>query len=196
MMQLCFATNNNHKIEEVAALLGGHFNLLGLHDIGCNVELAEDFFTLEENSRQKAEFVFNNFNVACLADDTGLEVEALNGEPGVFSASYAGPQRNSQDNTELLLVKLAKFQNRKAQFRTVITYFETKNLVTQFEGIVKGEILHQPKGTEGFGYDPVFRPEGFSKTLAEMTLLEKNQISHRGTAIQKLVKFLSQKQFH
>lgn len=193
MKQICFATNNQHKIEEVAALLGGHFALVSLQDIGCHEELAEDFFTLEDNSRQKAEFVFKNFNVSCFADDTGLEVEALNGEPGVFSARYAGPQRNSEDNMNLLLQKLAHHPNRHARFRTVITLLEGDGTVKQFEGIVAGEILSAKRGTKGFGYDPIFQPDGFSKTLAEMTLEEKNKISHRARAMSKLVEYLQAK---
>ena len=190
MQKLCFATNNQHKVNEVAALLGGHFSLLGLSDIGFDGELAEDFLTLEDNSRQKAEFVFKNFGVACFADDTGLEVEALNNEPGVFSARYAGPQRNSDDNMNLLLQKLANQSNRKAQFRTVITLFESETSVKQFEGIVKGKIITERRGSEGFGYDPIFLPEGSNKTLAEMAMEEKNAISHRARAMNKLVEYL------
>jgi XTP/dITP diphosphohydrolase len=193
MSPLCFATNNKHKIEEVATLLGGHFQLQSLTDIGCQEELAEDFFTLEGNSRQKAEFVFKNFNVSCFADDTGLEVEALNGEPGVFSARYAGVQRNSDDNMNLLLQKLTDHPNRNARFRTVITLFEKDGAVKQFEGIVTGKIVFQKRGAGGFGYDPIFQPDGFSKTLAEMTMEEKNKISHRARAMNKLVDYLRSK---
>ena len=190
-MKLCFATNNQHKIEEVAALLGSHFQLLSLSDIGCHAELAEDFLTLEANSKQKAEFVFKNFNVPCFADDSGLEVEALNGEPGVFSARYAGPQRNSEDNMNFLLQKLKTFANKKAQFRAVITLFERDGLIKQFEGILSGKIVDQKRGSLGFGYDPIFVPDGFSKTLAEMTLEEKNKISHRARAMASLVEHLN-----
>ena len=190
MQKFCFATNNQHKIEEVAALLGGHFTLVSLSDIGFDGELAEDFFTLEDNSRQKAEFVFQNFGVACFADDTGLEVEALGGEPGVFSARYAGPQRNSHDNMTLLLQKLADQPNRNARFRTVITLFESQASLKQFEGIVEGKIIKEQRGTGGFGYDPVFLPDGFTKTLAEMAMEEKNLISHRARAMNKLVAYL------
>jgi XTP/dITP diphosphohydrolase len=190
MKKLCFATNNKHKIDEVAALLGGHFTLLSLRDIGCDGELAEDFFTLEANSRQKAEFVFQNFQVPCFADDTGLEVEALHGEPGVFSARYAGPQRNSHDNMNLLLQKLADQPNRNARFRTVITLFESDSSIKQFEGIVEGKIINKQRGAGGFGYDPIFLPHGFTKTLAEMAMEEKNLISHRARAMNKLVAYL------
>jgi XTP/dITP diphosphohydrolase len=192
-MKLCFATNNQHKLDEVAALLGGHFVLLSLQDVGCQEELAEDFFTLEDNSRQKAEFVFKNFQVPCFADDTGLEVDALLGEPGVFSARYAGPQRNSDDNMNLLLQKLVDQSNRTARFRTVITLFESDGAVNRFEGIVDGKILTEKRGTEGFGYDPIFQPNGFSKTLAELTMEEKNKISHRARAMSKLVEYLQAK---
>lgn len=188
--KLCFATNNQHKIDEVAALLGGHFTLASLNDIGFDGELAEDFFTLEDNSRQKAEFVFQNFGVVCFADDTGLEVEALDGEPGVFSARYAGPQRNSDDNMNLLLQKLRDQPNRNARFRTVITLFESNASVKQFEGIVEGKIIKEQRGIGGFGYDPIFLPDGFTKTLAEMAMEEKNLISHRARAMNKLVEYL------
>jgi XTP/dITP diphosphohydrolase len=190
MQSFCFATNNQHKINEVATLLGGHFSLLSLRDVGFTGELAEDFFTLEDNSKQKAEFIFKNFHVKSFADDTGLEVEALNGEPGVFSARYAGPQRNSDDNINLLLKKIIAKKNRNARFRTVITLFESETSIKQFEGIVTGIIMDERRGTEGFGYDPVFLPDGFKKTLAEMTLDEKNRISHRARAINKLVEYL------
>jgi XTP/dITP diphosphohydrolase len=193
MNQICFATNNKHKIEEVAALLGGHFHLLSLHEIGCDTELAEDFFTLEENSKQKAEYVFKNYNVPCFADDSGLEVEALHGEPGADSAHYAGQQRNHDDNMNLLLRKLTGIENRKAQFRTVITLFESNGAMKQFEGIVKGKIIDDKRGDMGFGYDPIFVPEGFSKTLAELMMEEKNAISHRAKAVEKLVDYLKSK---
>ena len=190
MPRFCFATNNRHKLEEVANLLKGSFDLVGLNDIGFKGELAEDFLTLEENSRQKAEFIFRNYQMPCFADDTGLEVVALNGEPGVLSARFAGPHKSSADNMTLLLKKLEGISNRKAQFRTVITLIEITGQVKQFEGVVKGEILPQPRGQAGFGYDPVFLPDGLDKTLAEMTLPEKNQISHRAKAANKLVEYL------
>ena len=192
-MNLCFATNNQYKIDEVAALLGGHFRLLSLRDIGCTEDLAEDFFTLEENSRQKAEYVFQKYQVVCFADDSGLEVEALHGEPGVNSAHYAGAQRSHNDNMNLLLQKLQGQENRKAQFRAVITLFESDGSSKQFEGIVTGKIIDTKRGTMGFGYDPIFVPDGFSKTLAEMMMAEKNKISHRAIAVQKLVEYLKEK---
>jgi XTP/dITP diphosphohydrolase len=186
---LCFATNNAHKIDEVRAILGPDFPLSSLFQIGCFEELKEDQSTLEGNSFQKAEFVFNNFGVGCFADDTGLEIEALQGEPGVYSARYAGPQRNANDNMDLVLDKLSNKNNRKARFRTVITLITSEG-TRQFEGIVNGKIIEAKRGSGGFGYDPIFIPEGYTKTLAEMSMEEKNSISHRAQAIDKLVRFL------
>ena len=190
MTQLCFATSNRHKLDEVRSFLKGRYELVGLDEIGFAGELAEDFFTLEENSRQKAEFVFKNFQLPCFADDTGLEVAALNDAPGVLSARYAGPQRNSASNTALLLKNMEGVANRKARFRTAITFIETSGSIKQFEGVVKGEILARARGQEGFGYDPVFLPNGYNKSLAEMTMEEKNKISHRAIAVGKLVEYL------
>jgi len=195
MIKICFATNNHHKLEEVTKLLVASFDLVGLSEIGFRGELAEDFYTLEDNSRQKAEFVFRNFKLPCFADDTGLEVEALNGEPGAMAAHFAGPQRNSEDNVNLLLQKMAGIANRTAQFRTVITLIESSGREKQFEGIVKGTIALHPKCLGGFGYDPVFVANGFNKTMAEMTMAEKNAISHRGIAIRKLVDYLNLSDF-
>jgi XTP/dITP diphosphohydrolase len=188
-MTICFATNNEHKLKEIRALLGNDFRLVGLAEVGCNEELAEDQTTLEGNSLQKAEYVFRKFNTSCFADDTGLEVECLNNEPGVFSARYAGEQRSAEDNMNLLLKNLVSKDNRKARFRTVITLI-TPEGIRQFEGEVHGKIIDQKRGTEGFGYDPIFLPDGFSKTLAEMTLEEKSAISHRARAFKKLIAYL------
>lgn len=188
-MKLCFATNNHHKVKEVQALLGEEFTVLSLQDIGCNEELNEDQDTIEGNSHQKAQYVFDHYGVACFADDTGLEVDALQGAPGVYSARYAGPQRNPEDNMKLLLTNLDGKPNRQAQFRTVITVIREQG-IHQVEGILRGTIISEKRGTEGFGYDPVFLPEGCAKTLAEMTLIEKNRISHRARAIRNLVVFL------
>jgi XTP/dITP diphosphohydrolase len=193
-MNICFATNNAHKLEEIQAILGNKFHVLSLEDIGCKEELPEERDTLEGNSLQKAEYVFQNYKVACFADDTGLEVEGLNGEPGVYSARYAGAQRNPEDNMDLLLKNLQDKRNRKARFRTVITLIQSEG-THQFEGIVEGTILEERKGKGGFGYDPIFLPTGFSNTLAEMSMEEKNQISHRARATQKLVEFLNQFKF-
>jgi XTP/dITP diphosphohydrolase len=190
-MKLCFASNNEHKLAEVRQMVGHLYEVLSLQEIGCTEELAEDQDTLEGNSRQKAEYVWQNYGVSCFADDTGLEVAALGGEPGVYSARYAGPQRSSADNMRLLLEKLQGQDNRQAQFRTSITLFINGQL-HQFDGIVTGRIAQAPSGTAGFGYDPVFIPEGHDQTFAQMPAAEKNRISHRGRAMQQLVAFLKQ----
>lgn len=192
MMRLCFATNNKHKLAEVKALLSGRetISIVSLKEIGCHEELAETTGTISGNSRQKAEYVFKKYNINCFADDSGLEVEALNGAPGVDSAMYGGPQRNHDNNINLLLKNLTGIANRNARFITVITLFLDGH-VHQFEGEVKGRILLEKRGSLGFGYDPVFLPRGFQKTLAEMTMEEKNKISHRSMAIEKLVKFIN-----
>lgn len=191
MLTICFATNNDHKRAEIQALLGNEFKVVGLAEIGCKEELAEDQTTLEGNSMQKAAYVYDHYKISCFADDTGLEVEALKGEPGVYSARYAGSQRNSDDNMNLLLTNLSKSENRKAQFRTVITLINQKEK-KQFEGVLKGTIIKEKRGTGGFGYDPIFVPEGETKTLAEMTMSEKNLLSHRARAVEKLVLYLKQ----
>jgi len=188
-MKLCFATNNSNKIKEVAHLLGQDFQLLSLEDIGCHEELREDQSTLEGNAQQKAAYVAENYKINCFADDTGLEVEALNSEPGVFSARYAGPQRSDADNMALLLDRLADSPNRKARFRTVVCAI-IDNEPHFFEGIVEGEIAKKYNGDKGFGYDPIFIPNNYSQTFAQMSLEEKNKISHRAIAIRKLVDFL------
>lgn len=187
--KICFATNNAHKLEEIQAILGDRFELLNLKDIHCTEDLPETGTTLEANSLEKAKYLYDNYQVNCFADDTGLEVHALGGEPGVYSARYAGTQRSHTDNINLLLKNLVGITNRTAQFRTVITLIEDGE-ITQFEGIVEGTIISELKGTEGFGYDPIFIPKGFDNTFAEMTMLQKGEISHRGRAFQKLVKFL------
>jgi XTP/dITP diphosphohydrolase len=189
MITLCFASNNAHKLSEIRPLLEPDFRLLSLADIGCFEELEETQPTLEGNSFQKADYVFRKYNVPCMADDSGLEVESLNGEPGVFSARYAGPQKNSADNMDLLLQKLSNAQNRRAQFRTIITLVGL-GPTQYFEGIVKGTITTDKRGTQGFGYDPIFQPEGFTRTFAQMDIHEKNQFSHRAIAIRKLIAFL------
>lgn len=192
MKPICFATNNNHKTEEIRTLLGSFFVLKNLKDIGCVEELPETQPTIEGNALQKARYVFDQYQVACFADDTGLEVESLNGEPGVFSARFAGVQRSDQDNMNLLLAKLATHKNRKARFKTVIAWID-QGEIKNFEGIVHGTIVEAPRGSKGFGYDPVFKPDGFDRTFAEMELTEKNLISHRAFAVKKLVNFLREK---
>lgn len=188
-MKIVFATNNQHKLDELQAILGDEFQLLGLEDIGCSEEIPEDQPTLEGNASQKARYVFDKYGYDCFADDTGLEIEALNGEPGVYSARYAGSDKNSQANMDKVLQKLAKIKNRKARFRTVISLIQNSN-ETQFEGIVNGEILNHKRGDSGFGYDPIFMPENTGLSFAEMNMEEKNKISHRGRAVAKLVRFL------
>jgi XTP/dITP diphosphohydrolase len=188
-MRLCFATNNIHKIEEVRGILGPAFSFLSLEEVGCKEELAEDQDSLSGNSLQKARYVFTNYRVASFADDSGLEVVALNNAPGVYSARYAGPQRSAEDNMNLLLKNMRGQVNRRAQFRTVITLALPSD-VHQFEGIIHGEILQEKRGSGGFGYDPLFLPDGFSKTLAEMSPEEKSNISHRAIAIRSLAEFL------
>lgn len=193
-MDLCFASNNNHKLEEIRPMLEPDFRILSLEEIGCFEELEETQITIEGNSLQKAQYIFDKYRLPCFADDTGLEVEALNNAPGVYSARYAGEQRNTQDNINLLLKNLSDKKNRNARFRTVISLMGI-NGTQYFEGVVNGIILTERKGTGGFGYDPVFQPLGLSKTLAEMTLEEKNQISHRAKAIAKLVEYLKAQHF-
>lgn len=188
-MKLCFATNNPHKLEEVMVVLGGTFQLLTLEDIGCKEDLPETQDTIAGNAFQKARYVWDHYKIPCFADDTGLEVEALKGSPGVHSAHYAGPQRNSEDNYNLLLKKIEGMPHRGAQFRTIISLI-LPNGEWSFEGIMRGVITLGSRGTGGFGYDPVFEPLGSAKTLAELTMEEKNQISHRAIAVKKLVEFL------
>ncbi|HYQ57829.1 MAG TPA: non-canonical purine NTP diphosphatase [Draconibacterium sp.] len=189
MMKLVFATNNQHKLEELQAILGNDFTLLSLSDIECFDEIPEEQPTLEGNASQKAFYVFDKFGMDCFADDTGLEIEALNGEPGVFSARYAGEGKNADANMNKVLEKLTKINNRKARFRTVISLI-INGEEKQFEGIVNGHILKEKRGNTGFGYDPIFKPDGFTTSFAEMGLEDKNKISHRGRAVQKLVKYL------
>lgn len=189
MHTIVFATNNKHKLLEVQQILGNTFHLKSLVDIGFTEDIPEDFDTLEQNASQKAWYLYNRYGVDCFADDTGLEVDALEGKPGVYSARYAGEQRNSQDNIVKLLADLKGISNRKAQFRTVISLIISGE-EHQFQGVVRGSIIDELKGSDGFGYDPIFVPEGYNLTFAEMELDLKNRISHRGLATQKLVAFL------
>jgi len=188
-MKLVFATNNQHKIKELQALLGDHFEILSLNEIGCNEDIPENQPTLEGNARQKAFYVYEKYGFTCFADDTGLEIEALNGKPGVFSARYAGKEKNSQANMDKVLDQMEKINNRKARFRTVISLVIIGK-EKQFEGTVSGIITREKHGDGGFGYDPVFLPDGYNKTFAEMKLSEKNKISHRARAVKKLVRYL------
>lgn len=190
-MKLCFATNNTNKLAEIQALLGNTFELITLEEIGCTVDIPEPFDTIRENSHEKARYVWENFGVNCFADDTGLEVAALNGEPGVKSARYAGPQRNADDNMDLLLSKLSSKEDRSARFITVITLV-IDGVYQEFEGVVNGEIIPDKRGQLGFGYDPIFIPENLEKTFAQMDMEEKSRISHRARAFAKLEKYLKE----
>ncbi len=189
-MKLVFATNNLNKIKEVQALIPEHITLLSLKDIDCHEDIPETQDTIEGNAIQKAEYIKQHFGYDCFADDTGLEVDALNGEPGVYSARYAGEQRDSNDNMNKLLDNLKNKTNRQAQFKTVIALYLNDKLHT-FTGICKGEITTEKHGEKGFGYDPIFKPEGHIETFAELDLSIKNSISHRGNAVSQLVKFLN-----
>lgn len=192
-MRLCFASNNAHKLDEIRPLLPAAVQLLSLADIGCHEELPETQDTLEGNARQKAQYVWDHFGVACFADDTGLEVTALDGAPGVYSARYAGPQRLAEDNVAKLLRELQGKTDRTARFRTVVALVLPDGPVHEFAGAVQGRISEELHGTGGFGYDPVFVPtEGDGRTFAEMPLAEKNGLSHRSRAVAGLVAFLSE----
>jgi XTP/dITP diphosphohydrolase len=190
MMKLVFATNNEHKLNEIQSMLGTRFRLLSLADIGCFDDIPETKNTLEGNASQKARYIYEKYGYNCFADDTGLEVDALGMAPGVYSARYAGPQRDAVDNMNKLLFELDKINNRSARFRTVISFIMNGS-ETLFEGKVEGQILNGPRGKQGFGYDPIFQPDGFDVSFAEMELNEKNKISHRGRAFTKLINFLN-----
>lgn len=188
-MKICFATNNPKKILEVKAALPAHIQLVSLAEIGCHEELPETGNTLDENAFQKARYVFEHYGVDCFADDTGLEVEALDGAPGVYSGRFAGEPRSDERNIDLLLERLKGKTNRRARFRTVFALI-LGGKEFSFDGIAEGEIIESRTGQGGFGYDPVFRPIGYEKTFAEISLEEKNQISHRGKAVKALTAFL------
>ena len=212
MTKIVFATNNEHKLSEIRAILGPSFEVVSLADIGCHEDIPETGTTLEENALMKAEYIYNKYHLSCFADDTGLEVEALDGAPGVYSARYAameatapdgsaiGKSHDSEANIARWLRELENNNNRKARFRTVIALIEKKDVcpcgctsikvVHKFEGIVNGEITREKSGAEGFGYDPIFRPDGYDKTFAELGADIKNQISHRARATQKLAEYL------
>ena len=188
-MKIVFATNNPNKIVEIKDLLPEEIQILSLKDINCNEQLPETQNTLEGNAKQKAEFVFTNYGYNCFADDTGLEIEALNNGPGVYSARYAGDDCSPNDNMQKVLQKLEGENNRGAKFRTVIALIMNGNTLL-FEGECKGEITKEKAGEKGFGYDPIFLAKGFDKTFAQMSKQEKGTISHRGIATSKLVEFL------
>lgn len=190
MKTLVFATNNQHKLDEVQAMIGNNFQLKSLKDIGCSADIPETGVTFEENALQKSRYIFENFHVDCFSDDSGLEVDSLNLEPGVYSAHYSG-SRDSETNMQLVLDKLGNNPNRKARFRCVISLV-LNGTNHFFEGSIEGSIATERSGKSGFGYDPIFRPEGYQETFSEMSGEEKNKISHRGKAMAKLVQFLSQ----
>ena len=210
MRKIVFATNNQHKLDEIRSILGDDFEIVSLKDIGCHVDIPETADTLEGNAMQKAEYVYQHFGMSCFADDTGLEVDALNGAPGVHSARYAvGEGHDSEANMKKLLHELAENNNRRARFRTVIALIlkrevggerreergertsDTSDVVIKkFEGIVNGSITHEKSGAEGFGYDPIFMPDGYDKTFAELGMDIKNHISHRARAVKKLAEYL------
>ena len=210
MKKIVFATNNQHKLDEIRSILGPKFEIVSLAEIGCHEDIPETGQTLEENALQKAQYVYDHYGMSCFADDTGLEVDALNGAPGVFSARYAGGEgHDSEANMNKLLAELENNNNRRAQFRTVIALIlkeereveigeksETKVVNLNpilFEGIVKGQITRQKSGKEGFGYDPIFQPDGYDQTFAELGMEIKNHISHRARAVKKLADYLKMK---
>lgn len=190
MKSLIIASNNKHKIEEISPLISKYFRVLSLEEIGFTAELEETAPTLEGNAFIKANTIFSTYNSDCFADDTGLEVDALGGRPGVYSARYAGPSHESEANMKKLLAEMDGMTNRNARFRTVICLI-LNGETYYFEGIVNGSIISSPRGNKGFGYDPIFQPTGFNNTFAEMDMVTKNQISHRAIATQKLVQFLN-----
>ena len=212
-MKIVFATNNKHKLEEIRSILGESIEVLSLKDIGCDIDIPETGTTLEENALQKAQYIYDNYHLSVFADDTGLEVYALNGAPGVYSARYASmasttsesspASHDSEANMARLLKELGENNNRHARFRTVIALIQKKDVcpcgctsikeIHKFEGIVEGEIIRERRGGEGFGYDPIFQPEGYDKTFAELGMDIKNHISHRARAVQKLAEYLLKK---
>ena len=202
-MKIVFATNNRNKLAEIQSILGDRFEIVSLKDIGCDADIPETGSTLEENAMQKARYIYDNYGLSVFADDTGLEVDALGGAPGVYSARYAGGEgHDSEANMTRLLSELGENNNRKAQFRTVIALLLKDDSATDnnqpepagklFEGIAKGEISLERRGGEGFGYDPIFMPEGYDRTFAELGLDVKNKISHRAKAVERLAEYLKE----
>ena len=190
MKRIVFATNNQHKLQEIRDILGSDYEVVSLKEIGCDVDIPETGNTLEENALQKAQYVYDHYHVSCFADDTGLEVETLGGAPGVHTARYAGEAHDTEANIDKLLAELADKDNRKARFRTAIAFIvqQEEHL---FEGILEGEIAPVRRGTDGFGYDPVFIPEGTGKTFAELGSDIKNRISHRALAVNQLIEYIN-----
>lgn len=191
-MKLVFATNNKHKLEEIERLLGGEHEIISLEQIGCRDDIPEDYDTLQDNALQKARYIKEHYGYDCFADDTGLEIEALDNRPGVYSARFAGPEKDSTANMKKVLEEMNGIQNRKARFRTVIALILDGHEYL-FEGKVDGNILTEKQGKTGFGYDPIFQPDGYRKSFAEMDMDEKNHISHRGKATLQLCEFLNAK---
>jgi XTP/dITP diphosphohydrolase len=189
MKKLVFATNNEHKLRELRQILTGEFELLSLHDIGCNEDIPETGTTLESNAAQKSNYIWNKYAIDCFADDTGLEINALGNEPGVYSARYAGEEKSAEANMKKVHDKMIDVTDRRARFRCVFSLIMGGNEL-QFEGIVEGVILDQKEGNGGFGYDPIFRPDGYEHSFASLPPEEKNRISHRGRAVMKLVEYL------
>jgi len=189
MISLVFATNNLHKLEEIKSAVGSKMKILSLSDIGCLEDIPETANTLEGNASQKSWYIFDKYHIDCFADDTGLEINALDGKPGVYSARYGGPGHDHEKNIDKVLKELDGVQVRKATFRTVISLI-INGTETLFVGTVKGSILTERQGNKGFGYDPIFQPNGYDRSFAEMDLEEKNKISHRGLAVEKLQEFL------
>jgi XTP/dITP diphosphohydrolase len=189
IMKIVFATNNQHKVHEISHLLDSDIQVLSLKDLNISDDIPETHETLTENAVEKAMYVYKKFGYTCFADDTGLEIEALDGRPGVYSARYAGPECKFSDNVDKVLKEMNKSLNRKAAFRTIIAYVEDGKVLT-FEGHIDGTILNEKRGNEGFGYDPIFLPNGYNQTFAEMNLDIKNKISHRAIALNKFIHFL------
>ena len=189
-MKLVFSTNNKNKIKEIKSLIGSSFELLSLEEIDCNEDIPETSDTIEGNALQKAQYVYENYKYNCFADDTGLEIESLNGAPGVYSARYAGEQKLADDNMNKVLSELDGAENQRAQFKTVIALI-IDGREYLFEGVVQGEITSKKSGLAGFGYDPIFKPLGYNVTFSEMSMEEKNKISHRGKAVRKLINYLT-----
>lgn len=188
---ICFVSHNKNKLAEISKIAPNGFLFYGLEDLGLEEEIPETGNTIEENSALKARFVFDHYHMSCFADDTGLEIPALNNAPGVYSARYAGEEKDAIKNMDLVLKKLEGIDERHARFKTVITYISENGQLVQFEGIVEGEILKEKRGSGGFGYDPIFMPAGYSLTFAEMTMDQKNAISHRARAFDKFFGFLT-----
>ena len=188
-MKICFATNNPHKLREIQQILGDEFEITSLKEIGCFDEIPEPYETLEENSATKAQYIYERYQIPVFADDSGLEVKALNGAPGVHTAYYGGEERSADKNMDKVLGELQGVEDREAQFRAVMTYIDTTGTYA-FEGVVKGQITLEKTGDGGFGYDPVFQPEGYSQSFAQLPDKVKNEISHRGRSLEKLVDFL------